>query len=174
MSLLACERNLQDFSLSQKIGVIPQIHSAFHGFSPTKPKTCAIWVRKDLLRWVLFTCSWFNSFNCLWTCFVFVFGCFFFLGCFLLKKKKIQKHWKISKRKKYFIFCVVLFFLRITWIVISLSWFRTCWTLWINLNNMCYISAKLFLILCEYALVCTRTQGLIKKLIFLVCVPSIA
>ena len=26
----ACERNLQDFSLSQKIGVIPQIHSASH------------------------------------------------------------------------------------------------------------------------------------------------
>ena len=50
LSLLACERNLQDFSLSQKIGVIPQIHSAFHGFSPTKPKTRAIWVRKDSLR----------------------------------------------------------------------------------------------------------------------------
>ena len=50
LSLLACERNLQDFSLSQKIGVIPQIHSASHGFSPTKPKTCAIWVRKDSLR----------------------------------------------------------------------------------------------------------------------------
>ena len=42
LSLLACERNLQDFSLSQKIGEIPQIHSASHGFSPTKPKTCAI------------------------------------------------------------------------------------------------------------------------------------
>ena len=50
LSLLACERNLQDFSLSQKIGVIPQIHSASHGFSPTKPKTRAIWVRKDSLR----------------------------------------------------------------------------------------------------------------------------
>ena len=46
----ACERNLQDFSISQKIGVIPQIHSASHGFSPTKPRTRAIWVRKDLLR----------------------------------------------------------------------------------------------------------------------------
>ena len=34
--------------------------------------------------------------------------------------------------------------------------------------------AKLFLILCEYVLVCTCTQGLIKKLIFLICVPSIA
>ena len=42
LSLLACERNLQDFSLSQKIGVIPQIHSTSHGFSPTKPKTYAI------------------------------------------------------------------------------------------------------------------------------------
>ena len=42
LSLLACERNLQDFSLSQKIGEIPQIHSTSHGFSPTKPKTCAI------------------------------------------------------------------------------------------------------------------------------------
>ena len=50
LSLLACERNLQDFSLSQKIGVIAQIHSASHGFSPTKPKTRAIWVRKDSLR----------------------------------------------------------------------------------------------------------------------------
>ena len=42
LSLLACKRNLQDFSLSQKIGEIPQIHSASHGFSPTKPKTRAI------------------------------------------------------------------------------------------------------------------------------------
>ena len=50
LSLLACERNLQDFSLSQKIGAISQIHSASHGFSLTKPKTRAIWVRKDSLR----------------------------------------------------------------------------------------------------------------------------
>ena len=50
LSLLACERNLQNFSLSQKISVIPQIHSASHGFSPTKLKTRAIWVRKDSLR----------------------------------------------------------------------------------------------------------------------------
>ena len=50
LSLLAYERNLQNFSLSQKIGVIPQIYSASHGFSPTKPKTCAIWVRKDSPR----------------------------------------------------------------------------------------------------------------------------
>ena len=50
LTLLACEKNLQDFSLSQKIGVIPQIHSASHGFSPTKPKTRAIWVTKDSLR----------------------------------------------------------------------------------------------------------------------------
>ena len=57
LSLLACEKNLQDFSLSQKIGVIPQIHSASHEFSPTKPKTYAIWVRKDSLRWVLFYLS---------------------------------------------------------------------------------------------------------------------
>ena len=83
-------------------------------------------------------------------------------------KKKIQKHWKISKRQKYFILYLVLFFLTITWIVISLSWFRTCLTLWRNLNSICYISAKLFLILCEYVLICTYTQGLIKKLIFLV------
>ena len=87
--------------------------------------------------------------------------------------KKIQKHWKISKRQKYFILSLVLFFLRITWIMISLSWFRTYLTLWRNLNSICYISAKLFLILCEYVLVCTCTQELIKKLIFLVCVPSI-
>ena len=42
LSLLACERNLQDFSLSQKISVIPQIHFVSHRFLPTKPKTCAI------------------------------------------------------------------------------------------------------------------------------------
>ena len=74
LSLLACERKLQDLSLSQKKCVIPQIHSGFHEFSPIKPKTrqmkCVIpqihsgfhefspikpktrvvWVRKDLLR----------------------------------------------------------------------------------------------------------------------------
>lgn len=50
LSLLACEWNLQDFSLSLKIGAIPQIHFASHSFSPTKPKTRAIWVRKDSLR----------------------------------------------------------------------------------------------------------------------------
>ena len=46
----ACERNLQDFNLSQKIGVIPQIHYASHDFSPTKLKTRALWVRKNSLR----------------------------------------------------------------------------------------------------------------------------
>ena len=50
MSLLAYERNLQDFSFSQKIDVIPQIHYASYGFSPTKPNTCAMWVRKNSLR----------------------------------------------------------------------------------------------------------------------------
>ena len=49
LSLLACKRNLQDFSLSQKIDVIPQIHFTSHGFSPTKLKTHAIWVRKNSL-----------------------------------------------------------------------------------------------------------------------------
>ena len=49
LSLLACEINMQDFSFSQKIGVIPQIHSASHGFSHTKAKIRAIWVRKDSL-----------------------------------------------------------------------------------------------------------------------------
>ena len=129
-------------------------------------------VSVDSLRWVLLTCPWFNSFNYLWTCLLFVFGCFIFLGCF--DYSKIQKHWKFSKRQKYFILCLVLFFLRITWIMISLSWFWICLTLWRNLNSMCYISAKLFLILCEYVLICTCIQWLIKKLIFLVCVPSIA
>ena len=46
----ACKGNFQDFGHSQKIGVISQIHSASHGFSPTKPKTYAILVRKDSLR----------------------------------------------------------------------------------------------------------------------------
>ena len=50
LSLLACERKLQNFSLSQKKFVISQMHSTSHGFSPTKPKTRSIWVRKDLLR----------------------------------------------------------------------------------------------------------------------------
>ena len=50
LSLLACERKLQDFSLSQKKCVIPQIHSSSYGFSPTKPKTRVVWVRKDSLR----------------------------------------------------------------------------------------------------------------------------
>ena len=68
----ACERNLQDFSLSQKIGVIPQTHSTSYRFSPTKPKIRAIWVRKNLQSQRLML----NSFNCLWTCFVSFFGCF--------------------------------------------------------------------------------------------------
>ena len=46
----ACERNLQVFNFSKKIGIIPQIHSASHEISPTKPKTRVIWVRKDSLR----------------------------------------------------------------------------------------------------------------------------
>ena len=50
LNLLACERNLQDFSISQKIGVIPQIYSTSHGFSPAKLKTRAIRVRKDTIR----------------------------------------------------------------------------------------------------------------------------
>ena len=39
----ACERNLQDFNLSQNISIIPQIHSVLHGFSPTKPNISAIY-----------------------------------------------------------------------------------------------------------------------------------
>ena len=78
LSLLACERNLQNFSLSQKIGVIPQIYFASNGFSLAKPKTRAIWMRKDSSRWVLLSCPWFNSFNCLWTCFFFFFLVVFF------------------------------------------------------------------------------------------------
>ena len=46
----AYERNLQDFSLFQRIGVTPQMHFASYRFSPTKLKTHAKWVRKDLLR----------------------------------------------------------------------------------------------------------------------------
>ena len=105
----ACERNLQDFSLSQKIGVIPQMHSVSHEFSSTKTKTRAIWVRKDSLRLVLLTCPWFNSSNYLWTRLLLVFGCFIFLGCF--DYSKIQKHWKVSKRQKifYFVSCFICF-----------------------------------------------------------------
>jgi len=50
LRLLACDRKFQDFCLSQKNFVEPQIHSFFHGFSPTKPKTRAVWVRKDFLK----------------------------------------------------------------------------------------------------------------------------
>ena len=50
LSLLVCEKKLQDFSLSQKKVVIPQIHFVSQGFSPTKPKTHAVWWRKDFLR----------------------------------------------------------------------------------------------------------------------------
>ena len=50
LSLLAWESSLQDFGLSQKKYVIPQIHSIFHDFSPTKPKMRAIWVRKNSLK----------------------------------------------------------------------------------------------------------------------------
>ena len=136
--MLACERKLQDFCLSHKNFVIPKIHSISHGFSPTKLKTSIVWVRKDLLKWVLFTCPWFNSFNYLRTCLFFVFGCLVFIGCFdYSKKKKIQKHWKFSKRQKYLILGLVLFFPGITWIIISLFWLRTYLILWRNTENMC-------------------------------------
>ena len=169
LSLLACERNLQDFSLYQKIGVIPQIHSTSHGFSPTKPKTCAIWVRKDSLRWVLLTCPWFNSFNCFGhVLFLFLFVLFF------LFKKKHPKTLKIFKKKTKIFYFVSSFIFRKDYmnydISLDLEHAWHCGETWI----VRVISAKLFLILCEYALVCTCTQGLIKKLIFLVCVPSIA
>ena len=50
LSQLAWKRSLQDFSLSQKKYVISQIHFVSHDFSPTKPKMCAIQMRKDLLK----------------------------------------------------------------------------------------------------------------------------
>ena len=112
------------------------------------------------------------SINCGHVLFLFLVVLFFRL---LFIKKKNPKTLKIFKKDKNNFFCFLFYlFLKITWIMISLSWFRTCLTLWRNLNRMSYICAKLFLILCEYVLVCTCTQGLIKKLIFLVCVPSIA
>ena len=129
---------------------------------------------KNSLRWVLLTCPWFNSFNCLWTCLVFVFGCFVSFRMFFYLIKKNPKTLKIFQKDKNILFWVLFYFswgLHELW---YLSWFRTCLTLWRNLDSMCYISAKLFLILCEYVLVCTCIQGLIKKLIFLVYVPSIA
>ena len=103
LGLLACERNLQDFSLSQKIGVIPQIHFTSHGFSPTKPKTRARWVRKDSRRWVLLTCPWFNSFNYLWTCFVFV---ILFFSFFFFKSKNIENF----QKDKNILFWVLFYF----------------------------------------------------------------
>ena len=88
LSLLAYERKLQDFSLSdQKKFVSPYMHYAFVGSSSTKPKTRVVWMIRGLLRWVLFTCPRFNSFNYLWTCFFSVFSYFIFLGCFVYSKK---------------------------------------------------------------------------------------
>ena len=100
------------------------------------------------------------------------FGCS--VSCRIFFNKKNPKTLKIFQKDKNILFWVLFYF---SWGLHELwyfSWFRTCLTLWRNLNSMCYISAKLFLILCEYVLVCTCTHGLIKKLIFLVCVPSIA
>ena len=109
LNSLACERNLQNFSLSQKIGVIPQIHSVSHGFSPTKSKTRAIWVRKDFPRWVLLTCPWYNSFNCLWTCLFLFLVVLFFRLFFLLKKN--PKTLKNFKKTKIFYFMSSFIFL---------------------------------------------------------------
>ena len=50
LSLLVCERKLQDFGLFQKKCVILQIHSVSRGYSPRKPKMRVVWVRKDFLR----------------------------------------------------------------------------------------------------------------------------
>ena len=96
----------------------------------------------------------------------------FRLFCFFLKK--IQKHWKFSKRQIFYFVSCFIFLEDYMNYDVSLSWFRICLILWRNLNSMCYISTKLFLILYEYVLVCTCTHRLIKKLIFLVCVLSIA
>ena len=41
LNFLACEKKWQDFGLSSKNCVIPQIHSTSHDFSPTKPNTHA-------------------------------------------------------------------------------------------------------------------------------------
>ena len=138
LSLLVCEGKLQDFGLFQKKCVIPHIHSIYHGYSPTKPKMSVVWVRKDFLRWVLFTCPWFNSFNYLWTCLLSVFGSLVFSLFWLLKEK--SKNIENFQKDINILFCVVLFFLRITWIMIFLSWFRTCLILWRNIESMCCIT----------------------------------
>ena len=138
LSLLVCERKLQDFGLFQKKCVILQIHSVSRGYSPRKPKMRVVWVRKDFLRWVLFTCPWFNSFNYLWTCLLSVFGSLVFSLFWLLKEK--SKNIENFQKDINILFCVVLFFLRITWIMIFLSWFRTCLILWRNIESMCCIT----------------------------------
>ena len=127
ISLLACKRKLQDFCLSQNNFVISQIHFASLGCSPTKPKTHAIWVRKESLRWVLLTNPWFNFLNYLWTCFISIFGCFIFLG-FFVYKKKIQKHWKFSKRQN------ILF-----WVLFYFPWgLHELWYLSLDLEHAWY------------------------------------
>ena len=107
-----------------------------------KPKMRAIWWEKDLLRWGFSTCPWFN-FSIICRHVYILFLAILFLGCFdYLKKKKIRKHWKFSKSQKYFILCFVFCFffsLRITLIMISLSWLRTYLILWRNIESMCCI-----------------------------------
>ena len=112
LSLLACERNLQDFSLSQKIGVIRQIHSVSHGFLPTKPKTCAIWVRKDSLSWVLFYLSLILILSIVYghVLFLFLFLVVLFFRLFFILKKN-PKTLKIFKKTQmfYFVSCFICF-----------------------------------------------------------------
>ena len=145
-----------------------------------KPKMHAIWWEKDLLRWGFFTCPWFNSFNYLWTCLHSVFGYFVFRLFWLLKKKKKNpKTLKIFKKSKifYFVFCFLFFFFLKDYINYDIS-LLTQNILDIREKHRKYVLhnwvLKLFLILYEYVLVCTCTHGLIKKLIFLTFVPSIA
>ena len=86
---------------------------------------------------------------------LFLFLVVLFFRLFFIKKKN-PKNIENFQKDKNVLFCVLFYLF-----------------LWRNLNNMCYINAKLNLILSEYVLICTYTQGLIKKFIFLVCVPSI-
>ena len=106
----------------------------FSWFFTYKAKDACYMGEKVSLRWVLLTCPWSNSFNYLWTCLLSVFSVLFFGLFWLFQKKK-----KIRKEQKYFILCLVLCFLRITWFMIFLSWFRTCMILWRNIESMCCI-----------------------------------
>ena len=97
---------------------------------------------------------------------LFLFLIVLFFRLVFIKKKKNPKTLRNFKKTKifYFMSCFICFEDYMNYdISLDLEHAWHCGETW-----------KLFLILCEYVLICTCTHGVIKKLIFLICVPSIA